>query len=270
MANDTNHNTPTLTPDGTVPHLPTTDEFRDRVALVTGGTDGLGRHLCAALVSMGAHVFFCGRTAAKGDACAREWGGNAHFFQCDVADASRLEEFARHAGALRGGIDYVVNNAAIDQATPLGNITVEAFDHLAAVNLRAYLLVCQATAAFLRSGTGKAIVNVGTTNCMHGWSGMAAYNATKAGIIGLTRTLARELGPDGIRVNALSPGWVMTERQLRDVVSEGARRDLVATQCVKSLLTPQHVTPVTLFLLSKASSAVTGQNIVVDGGKLMQ
>jgi len=256
-----------LPPDGLVPPVPTAEEFAGKVAAVTGGTDGLGEHLCRTLVGFGCDVFFCGRRADVGEALAAEWGRHAHFVRCDLGDAAAAAGFVRQAGEFRGRLDYLVNNAAIDPEKPFEQISVEEFDRIVAIDLRSQFVVTQAALPFLEAGEGKAIVNVCTTNYMHGWPGATAYNAAKTGIVGFSRSLARELGGRGIRVNVVSPGWVMTPRQLADKASEPAKRNLVDTQCVKTLLTPQHVTPLTLFLLSKASLGICGQNLVVDGGK---
>jgi NAD(P)-dependent dehydrogenase (short-subunit alcohol dehydrogenase family) len=261
---------PALPTEGLVPALPQAEEFAGKVALITGGTDGLGKHLGRTLTSLGTFVFFCGRRAEVGKALEREWGPRAHFVQCDLSSATDPAVFVKRAGEFRGHLDYVVNNAALDRRTPVRTATAAEFDQLVAVNLRAYFLVCQAALPYLEKGMGKSIVNVGTTNCMHGWAGMSVYSASKAGIVGLTRTLARDLGESGIRINTMSPGWIMTERQLTDLVSAREKRELVETQCVKYLLTEQFCTPVTLFLLSRASLAISGQNLVVDGGKLFR
>jgi NAD(P)-dependent dehydrogenase (short-subunit alcohol dehydrogenase family) len=254
----------------TIPPLPSPAEFAGRAALVTGGSEGLGRHLVRALVCLGAEVFFCARDRAKGRALAKALGRGAHFVRCDLADVKEAAAFVRKAGALRGRIDYLVNNAAMDPRIPFGRARAEDFDHLVAVNLRPCFVVSQAALPYLRAGEGKAIVNICTTNYMLGLSPFTIYNASKSGIIGFTRSLARELGPLGIRVNAVSPGWIMTEKQLREHVSPKDKRELLAAQALKFLLAEEHVTPATLFLLSSAASGITGQNLVVDGGKVMQ
>jgi NAD(P)-dependent dehydrogenase (short-subunit alcohol dehydrogenase family) len=253
-----------------VPPLPSAEEFRDRVAVVTGGTEGLGEHLCRTLVGLGAHVFFCARGEERGRALAQEWGERAHFVRTDLADADEAAAFVREAGRFRGHIDYLVNNAAIDPEQPFEGITVELLDQVLAVNLRAYFVVSQAALPFLEKGEGRAVVNICTTNYMFGNAGATAYNAAKSGIVGFSRSLARTFGPRGIRVNVVSPGWIMTRRQLADKVSDEDKARLLREQCVKDLMTEQHVTPLTLFLLSKAAAGICGQNIVVDGGYYMQ
>jgi NAD(P)-dependent dehydrogenase (short-subunit alcohol dehydrogenase family) len=252
-----------------VPPIPPPDEFAGKLAVVTGGTDGLGRHLTQTLVRLGCDVFFCGRRADRGQSLAESLGGLAHFVQCDLQSVDQTVGFVKQAGEFRGRIDYLVNNAATDPRIELAKATVEDFDRLIACNLRPCFIASQAALPYLQAGRGKAIVNICTTNYMIGLSPFAIYNASKSGIIGFTRSLARELGPAGIRVNVLSPGWIMTEKQLREHVTEQDKKDLLEAQCLKFLLTEEHVTPATLFLLSRAAAGITGQNLVVDAGKVM-
>lgn len=242
------------------------EEFADRVALVTGGTDGLGEHLVRTLVELNCHTFFCGRRAELGEALEAELGTHAYYVQADVAEPEQIEALVRRAAGLRGQLDYLVNNVATDPRISLEDGDAEAFDRVIAVDLRSCYLVTRAALPLLRAGQGKAIVNIGTTNYLFGNAGMTLYSAAKAGIYGFTRSLARELGPAGIRANLLSPGWIATQRQLRDYLDEEAQADLLRNQCIKEVITPAHVTPVTLFLLSCAARALSGQNIVVDGG----
>lgn len=252
----------------TVPPLPSPDEFRGKVAVVTGGTDGLGEHLSRTLVSLGADCFFCGRREELGRSLAGNWGERAHFLRCDLRSEEDARAFVGQAGEFRGRIDYLVNNAAVDPCRPFREITLEEFDRVVAIDLRAYFIVSQAALPYLERGEGKAVVNICTTNYLVGIVGATAYNAAKSGIVGFSRSLARELGPLGIRVNVVSPGWIMTPRQLAEKIDGAGRRDLVDSQCVKELMTEQHVTPATLFLLSKAARGIAGQNLVVDGGKV--
>jgi NAD(P)-dependent dehydrogenase (short-subunit alcohol dehydrogenase family) len=253
-----------------IPPLPAATDFAGKVAVVTGGSDGLGRDLVAALVALGTEVFFCGRTQAKGAAVARALGPRAHFIRTDLRRPAAARAFVQKAAAFNGRIDFLVNNAAIDPRIGFERATVEDFDQLIAINLRPFFVVAQAALPALRRGTGRAIVNVATTNFLLGLAPFTLYNASKSGIIGFTRSLARELGPRGIRVNTVSPGWIMTEKQRREHASPRDRAELVKAQALKFLLTAEHVTPLTLFLLSRSAAGITGQNVVVDGGKFMQ
>lgn len=250
--------------------LPHAEEFRGRVAVVTGGTNGLGRHLAHALVSLGAEVFFCGRNEQLGRSLATEWGKRAHFVACDLADAHATRTFVEQAGGLHNHLDYLVNNAAIDPVVPFEQSTLEDFDKVMAVNLRSYFVAAQSALPFLRAGQGKAIVNIGTTNWMIGQHNYTMYAAAKSGIVGFSRSLAHDVGVHGIRVNMVSPGWIMTERQLAEKVSAKDQQQLLHDTATGHLLGEQHVTPATLFLLSSSAAGISGQNLVVDGGKYMQ
>jgi len=253
-----------------VPYLTAPEEFRGKVAVVTGGTAGLGRHLTQALVKLGAIVYFCARDPAPGQELSRELGSAARFISLDLRDPDAVASFINAAGTATNAIDYLVNNAAIDPRMSLEEGSIDDFDRLIDINLRPHFLTAKFALPFLRRGDGKAIVNIATTNYMLGLTPFTIYNASKSGIIGLTRSLARELGPFGIRANVVSPGWIMTPLQLRKHVTAQDQAELIEAQALKFLLTEVHVTPLTLFLLSSAAAAITGQNIVVDGGKMMQ
>jgi len=253
-----------------IPLFPSAEEFAGKVAVVTGGTSGLGRHLVQTLAGLGADVFFCGTSTARGREVEQASGPRGHFIRCDLREPAQTTEFVDRAGAFAGRIDYLVNNAATDPRIPFDEATVDDFDRLIETNLRSYFVASHAALRWLEAGEGKAIVNVTTTNYMLGLSPFTIYNASKSGIIGFTRSLARELGPRFIRVNAIAPGWIMTERQLREHVTEDDKQQLLRDQAMPFLLTEQHVTPVTLFLLSRAAFAMTGQNVIVDAGKVMQ
>ena len=257
-------------PARTPPPLPPASDFAGRVAVVTGGSDGLGRDLVTELVALGADVFFCASTRPKGTALAKSLGPRAHFMQADLRSPAAARRFVKRAAAFKGHIDYLVNNAAIDPRLAFERASVRDFDQLIAINLRPMFVVSQAALPALRRGTGRSIINVATTNFLLGLAPFTLYNASKSGIVGFTRSLARELGPSGIRVNTVSPGWIMTDRQLREHATARDRAELLEAQALKFLLTEEHVTPLTLFLLSSSARGITGQNLVVDGGKFMQ
>lgn len=253
-----------------IPPLASPDEFRNRVVLVTGGTNGLGRHLCQTLISLGAEVCFCGRKQALGNELVQAWGSRAHFYPCDLADAAATAAFVAGVRAAHHEIDYLVNNAAIDPMIPFEDSTVADFDRVVATNLRAYFQVTHCALPLLRKGRGKSIVNLGTTNWMIGTAHHTIYAAAKSGILGFSRSLAHDLGPEAIRVNMVSPGWIMTERQLAEKVTTANQEALLSETALHCLLTEDYVTPATLFLLSSAAAGITGQNLVVDGGKYLQ
>lgn len=246
------------------------EEFAGKTALITGGSDGLGKDLAQTLAAYGAQVFFCARNRERGERAAAEMGPHAHFIQADLAEVEQCRALVQRVRERSGGrLDFLVNNAAIDPRIDFTAITPADIERLLNINLRPFILVTQAALPLLQAGAGKAIVNVCTTNYMLGLSPFTLYNASKSAIVGFTRSLARELGPLGIRANTLSPGWIMTEKQLREHVSAQDKADLLRDQSLKFLLEARHVTPATLFLLSSAACAITGQNLVVDGGKVM-
>lgn len=244
-------------------------DFKGKAAVVTGGSDGLGKDFVRALAEAGARVYFCARDGARGERVAAEIGPNARFVRADLGSAEDAAAFAATVGEAESRIDYLVNNVAVDDRIDFDDVTEEAADRMWRVNLRSYILTSRALLDLLRAGEGKSVVNVITTNYMIALAPFTLYNATKSGIVGFTRSLARELGPEGIRVNALSPGWIMTDKQLKDHVTEADKAQLLEDQALKFLLMPEHVTPAVLFLLGSASAAITGQNLVVDAGKVM-
>ncbi|MDQ2732983.1 MAG: SDR family oxidoreductase [Armatimonadota bacterium] len=246
----------------------TDQEWPNRVAVVTGGSDGLGFDFCRALVERGCRVYFCARNEERGLRAAEATG--AHFFQADLSIPAEVTAFADHIRQTEGRVDYLVNNVANDDRIPFGNVTPDECDRMWQVNLRSYLLTTHACLDLLQAGEGKSVVNIGTTNYMMGFVEMTLYNAAKSGIVGFTRSLGRELGPEGIRVNMVSPGWIMTSKQLKQYVTPEDKKALLQEQSLKFLLEPKHVTPVVLFLLSSDGVGMTGQNLVVDGGKILQ
>jgi NAD(P)-dependent dehydrogenase (short-subunit alcohol dehydrogenase family) len=238
---------------------------------VTGGSDGIGKGIVAALLDMGAEVYFCGRGIARGEAAERQLGGKSHFLPCDLRDLGAIETMIRSIKDRAGRLDYLVNNAGMDPSIAFAETTVEQFTAIIETDLRAYYFVTQYALPLLEDGEGKAIVNIGTTNYEKGIMGMTAYNSAKAGILGLTRSLARELGMRGMRVNLASPGWIVTDKQVNDRgMGREAMDHLKHSQCVRETIYPEHVASLVVFLLSKAATGLSGQNIIVDGGQCLQ
>ncbi len=244
-------------------------DFAGRTAVVTGGTSGIGAATAHALANAGCEVFFCGRHGDN-EGVASACCGRAHYAQCDLADENALQAWLNSVIQLRGAIDYLVNNVAFDGRMDFDKATSDDFDRFIALNLRSAFLVTRHALPGLRTGKGRAIVTMGTTNWMLGLSPFTLYSSAKSGLVGFTRALARELGPENIRVNMVSPGWVMTKKQLELYVTSQDKQDLLRDQALPFLLEEHHITPPILFLLSSAASAITGQNLVVDAGKYMQ
>ena len=183
-----------------------------------------------------------------------------------MTDIPAFEAAIDEAAAAHGAIGVLVNNAAWDNRHTIEDLDVAGWDHMMAVNLRHHFFGARRVAPGMTAAGGGAIVNYSSISYMMGLGGFAAYVTAKAGITGLTRALARELGPRGIRVNALIPGWVLTERQRELWVTEEGLEAHLASQCIPQEIEPVDMVCPTLFLASAAARMMTGQALVVDGG----
>jgi len=242
-------------------------DLKGRVVMVTGGARGIGAAMVRAFAAQGARVHFCDLHREAGAALSRELkeaGAAARFERLDLARESSVRRWVGAVGEREGEIGVLINNAASDPRIPLDTMTVAQWDGLFARNLRAYFLTAQSALPFLK--TGASIINFASITYHIGATPMTAYVATKGGVMGFTRSLARELGPRGIRVNTLSPGWVMTERQKAEFVTAAVRRQLRRDQCVADLIQPEEIAEIALFLGSRVSRAMTGQEFLADRG----
>ncbi|MEM9281570.1 MAG: SDR family oxidoreductase [Verrucomicrobiota bacterium] len=230
-----------------------------KTVVITGGANGIGEAMVRQFWSQGARVCFCDIDEDKGKALAGELDG-AEFTWVDLLKPEDISRWIRSVG----DISVLVNNAANDPRIPLGEQTVEAWDRVIDLNLRAYMLTVKE--ALARFTDPASVINFSSVTFHLGPPDMAAYVASKGGILAMTRSMARELGPKGIRVNTLSPGWIMTERQVREYVDDDVRQLLAERQCQPALIDPDEVARVALFLASSASSAITGQEILADRG----
>lgn len=244
-----------------VPRYATYPSLAGRHALVTGGASGIGAEIVAELHRQGARV-------SVFDLLPGEPGEGLHFTQLDLTDAKVLAAAVAERIADWGPIRALVNNAASDERHALGAVTPERWDAIQAVNLRHHLFTTQAVSPAMAEAGGGAIVSLSSTSWIQKVGGMPGYLAAKAGIIGLVRALARELGPQGIRVNTVSPGWVLTPRQREKWVRPGDEDMLRRTQCIPELLDPGDVARLVAFLLADDSRMITGQNHIVDGGQV--
>jgi len=239
-------------------------DLTSKVVLLTGGANGIGAAAVRALHRQNARVFFCDRDAKAGKALQRELAGAAIFSKVDLLREDEIVRWVDGVGKQCGQIDVVVNNAARDPRMPFDTMTAKDWDQLFAGNLRAYFLISQAAARWMNRGG--SMINFASITFHNAPAKMSAYVATKGGVIGFTRSLARELGPRRIRVNVISPGWTMTERQLRQYVTPAAKKLIRSSQCIPDLIQPEEIAEVVLFLASDVSRAVTGQEILADRG----
>lgn len=238
-------------------------DLSGKIALVTGGANGIGSAIVQALAAQDAHVCFCDVDLQGGEQLAADTKG-AQFSEVNLGNESEVRKWVQSVGATYQKIDIVINNAARDPRIRFAEMTTAQWDELFAINLRAYFTVAQASLPFMPEGS--SIVNFSSITFHTAPAEMSAYVATKAGIIGFTRSIARELGARKIRANLISPGWVMTERQLRDYVTQETKELILRSQCVPELLQPEEIAQIAVFLASNVSSAITGQEILADRG----
>jgi NAD(P)-dependent dehydrogenase (short-subunit alcohol dehydrogenase family) len=235
-----------------------------RSVLVTGGASGIGASIVEAFVAQGARVAFLDIEPVGGAALAARL--NARFIQCDLTDIDALRAAVSRIDADQRGIDVLVNNAGKDDRQPLAEITPEDWRRHLAFNLDHQFFASQAAAPLMAARGGGSIVMMGSVSWMRGRPGMAGYTTAKAAINGLTRTLARELGPEGVRVNCIVPGAILTERQRALWLTPELDAEFIALQSLKFRLTAEHVARMALFLGSDESGGCTGANFLVDAG----
>ncbi|TAM00089.1 MAG: SDR family oxidoreductase [Paraburkholderia sp.] len=257
----------------------------DRVVLITGGATGIGAAFVEHFVAQGARVGFLDIDASAGVALADALAGQGqsedqsrdqsqnraarhkpHFVTCDLTDIGALRHAVASMKAALGPIQVLVNNAANDRREALADITPRSFDDGIAVNVRHQLFAAQAVVEDMKAARAGAIINLGSISWMLKNSEFPVYAMSKSAVQGLTRGLAKELGPYGIRVNTLVPGWVMTDKQRRLWLTDEGRELIRRGQCIDAELLPADLARAALFLAADDSRMITAQDIVVDGG----
>jgi NAD(P)-dependent dehydrogenase (short-subunit alcohol dehydrogenase family) len=235
---------------------------------ITGGGAGIGAALTEGFVAQGARVAFVQRSDASAfvEVVADRHGNRPLFMPCDGTDGEALQAAIARAAEAHRPLNVLVNNAANDQRHAIEGYTVAEWDRAQAINLRPHFFTSQAVAPGMKAAGGGSIINFSSVSYMMGLAGYVSYMTAKAAITGLTRGLARELGADRIRVNALMPGWVLTKRQLDLWATPEGLAAHLDRQCLKEHLVEADIVDATLFLASKTSRMVTSQALVVDGG----
>jgi NAD(P)-dependent dehydrogenase (short-subunit alcohol dehydrogenase family) len=244
--------------------------LRDRRVLVTGGATGIGASIVEHFVAQGARVGFIDLDAEAAERLVESLGerrANAAFSRADLRDIAALRQAI---GALRetlaGPFTVLVNNAARDDRHSIDQVTPEYWDERMATNLRHQFFAAQALKDEMIAAGGGSIVNMSSISFLLGQGGMPVYLTAKSAVVGLTRALARDLGPHRIRVNAVFPGWVMTERQQKLWVTPEAEAAMLKGQCIPEKLYPPDIARMVLWLAADDSALVTAQNFVVDAG----
>jgi D-xylose 1-dehydrogenase len=232
--------------------------LKGRKVLITGGGSGIGAGLVEAFVKQGAQVSFIDLADTISSQLP---AGTATFYKCDLTDIPALERTLAQIGT----VDILLNNAANDDRHSLSDVTEAYFDNRIAVNLKHLLFCAKAVAPGMKANGGGAIINFGSISWHLGLPDLVLYETAKAGIEGMTRALARELGPDNIRVTTIIPGNVKTPRQMKWYTPEGERQ-IVEAQCLPGRIEPKHVAALALFLASDDAELCTGHGYWIDAG----
>ena len=252
-------------------------DLTERVIVVTGGGRGIGRAYCQALAAAGARVVIADIAGDEAEQCAHDIGANggqAIAAVTDIADPEQTRAMAEAAIGAFGRIDALINNASLMstlERRPWHRIPVDEWDRVMAVNLRGMFLSCLAVYPHMKSqGKGK-IVNISSARFWLGTPNRLHYSTSKAGVIGFTRSLAREVGDDNIAVNAITPGFTESDTQMAGTSPDylAAKADMIGRRAFKRPQVPEDLIGAVMFLVSDASGFITGQTINVDGGESM-
>ncbi|MDB5533587.1 MAG: 3-oxoacyl-ACP reductase [Hyphomicrobiales bacterium] len=244
-------------------------DLADKTVVVTGGGTGIGEAIVRRFAAQGAKTAFIDIKEAESRALADELsaqGRRVYFEQADLTDIAALRAAIGNIRGEFGPIQILINNAAHDERHAALDVTPDYWDDRIAVNLKHQFFAAQAVLPDMMEAKAGSIINFGSTSWMVGQGGMAAYTAAKSGVLGLTRSLARDFGAYNIRVNAIAPGWIMTQRQIDLWLNPAAEAELMQRQCLKRKLVPDEIARATLFFASDEASACTNQQYVVDGG----
>ncbi|NBQ28600.1 MAG: SDR family oxidoreductase [Rhodobacteraceae bacterium] len=243
-------------------------DLQGKSVFITGGGSGIGAALTDAFLGQGAQVAFVQRSDATEfcDVMEHKHGRRPMFIPCDITDVSALANAIDRVAKAQGDIEVLVNNAANDKRHTIEDVTEEFWQWMQDINLKCYYFAAQAVLPAMRAKGHGVIINFTSISYMMGNAGYTLYTTANAGLTGMTRSLAREFGPDGVRVNAIAPGWVMTDKQRDMWVTPEALEDQMKRQCLKQEILPEDIAGTVLFLASDSSRMMTGQTVVVDGG----
>ncbi|MFJ2988417.1 SDR family NAD(P)-dependent oxidoreductase [Collimonas sp. NPDC087041] len=253
--------------NGQLAHFPS---LKGKTVFVTGGGSGIGEAIVSAFSEQGARVAFVDIAVEASEALCDKLAAAGFvkplFRHCDIRDIAALQSTIGELAQELGDFDVLVNNAANDQRHQLEDVTVEFYDNGIAINQRPLFFTCQAVAPGMKKKGGGSIINLSSISWHLSNGGYPVYTTAKSAVIGLTRGLARDLGPHNIRVNTVSPGWVMTERQIALWLDAAGEEEIKRNQCLPGKLQPWHLARMVLFLAADDSVMCTAQEFIVDAG----
>ena len=247
-------------------------DLESKRVFITGGGSGIGASIVEHFCEQGSEVYFIDINEDESKKLIEDIKNKNYslptFIKCDLLNIKELQKTIADIISNKGPINILINNAANDTRHKIDDVTVEYWDERINVNLRHFFFTVQAVKKSMIENNGGVIINMGSTSWMVGQGGMAAYTAAKSGVVGMTRSFARDLGEFNIRVNSVVPGWVMTQRQIDLWLNDESEKELMKRQCLKEKLMPHELAQAVLFFSSEQSSGCTNQSYIVDKGWL--
>jgi NAD(P)-dependent dehydrogenase (short-subunit alcohol dehydrogenase family) len=244
--------------------------LRGKIVIVTGGASGIGAAMVEAFAAQGATVIFLDVNDAGAADLIRLVRARGNpvpaYFHCDLTDIDALQSTMRELLKSFGQVDILVNNAGNDNRHSLEDVTPAYWDQVMAVNLKHQFFMAQAVLPAMRAAHRGSIINMSSIAWVIPSTNVPVYVTAKAAVVGMTRTLAHELGPDNIRVNCVMPGAILTERQKQLWLTDAYKAEVLSRQASKRLILPEEVARLVLFLAADDSAAITNQSYVIDGG----
>ena len=247
-------------------------DLENKKVFITGGGSGIGASLVEHFCEQQAEVYFIDINEESSNKLILECKNKKltipNFIKCDLLNIKELQNVISKIITEKRPIEILINNAANDERHNIEDVTEEFWNDRININLRHYFFTVQSVREAMIKNKGGVIVNIGSASWMIGQGGMAAYTAAKSGVVGLTRSFARDLGEYNIRVNSVVPGWTITERQIEKWLTPESEADMMKKQCIKKRLMPSDIAKAVLFFSSNQSSGCTNQSYVVDNGWL--
>ena len=245
-------------------------DLKNKRVFITGGGSGIGASIVEHFCEQNSEVYFVDINVKESNKLILNIKNKKFkiptFIECDLLNIKKLQDIISKIISEKGPIDILINSAANDERHNIDDVTEEYWNERMNINLKHYFFTVQSVKKAMIKNKGGVIVNIGSASWMIGQGGMAAYTAAKSGVVGLTRSFARDLGEFNIRVNSVVPGWIMTERQIEKWLTPESEKELMKSQCLKRKLVPADVARAVLFFSSNESSACTNQSYIVDGG----